>query len=123
MAEIVDTRYYRGILVRVIDTNNVRVDVMCLGNMWLRNQKLKLHGIVCPNWRSEVPEVKQAADLAMKEIKKHIAQGREYIFKIYGRDRMTCEIFVDGLNLNKHLLENGYALYNFVKDFDEKLDF
>ena len=115
---MVDTRYYRGILVKVIDTNNVRVDILALGNIWIKNQKLRLHGIKCPNWRSEIPEVKAAADLSMREIKKHIAQGREYIFKIYGRDRMTCEIFVDELNLNEHLLNNGYGLHHFVKDFE-----
>ncbi len=118
MAEEFDTRYYRGVLVKIVDTNNIRVDILALGNIWLRNQKLRLHGISCPKWRSEVPEVKTAADLAMKEIKKHICQGREYVFKIYGRDRMSCEIFVDGMNLNQHLLENGYALINFLKDFE-----
>jgi hypothetical protein len=117
MAEEFDTRYYRGVIVKIVDTNNVRVDILALGNIWLKNQRLRLHEVICPKWRSDVPEVKEAADLCMKEIKKHIAQGREYVFKIYGRDRMTCEIYVDGKNLCQHLLDNGYALHHFVKDF------
>jgi hypothetical protein len=102
----------------VQDTNNLRVNLLAVGNLWLYNQKLRLHGIIMPQWRSNDPDVKAAADLCMKEIKKHIAQGREYIFKIYGRERMTCEVFVDGINLNKHLLENGFAMHHIIKDIE-----
>lgn len=119
MAFEFDTRYYKCKLIKIQDTNILRVNIKCVGGVCLENRKIRFYGVIMPKWRSKDPDVKKSADLCMEEIKKFLVIGEEYTLKIYGNDILYFDVFPDklqGKSLNKYLLKNGFALNHYIKD-------
>ena len=120
MAIEFDVRYFHAILVRVQDTNNLKLDIECLG-LVIKNKKVRLHGVIMPAWRSNEKKKKNAADLCMKEIKKYLRQNKRYVIRVYGKERMSCDIYpeeLQGKSLNQHLLDSGFAMHHYIKEIN-----
>jgi len=107
---------YKATLDKVIDGDTVDL-IIDLGFDIKIKQRVRLLGIDTPELRGKTELEKQAA-LISKEKVEDLLEGKEIFVssKKEGADkynRYLAEIFIDDMNINKYLLDNGYAkVYN-----------
>ena len=107
-----DTLYfYKAYVEKVYDGDTITCTIDCGFNMSMKNQKIRLYGINCPELRG--PE-KEAGKVARDQLRNQILHKNILIetFKDkngkYGRYLAT--VFLDSVNINEWLVQNGYAV-------------
>jgi micrococcal nuclease len=101
---------YKAKVIKVYDGDTITVDIDLGFAVNLHKQSIRLYGIDTPELRGdERPE-----GLKIKEILSSQILGKEVILKTYkdkkGKyGRWLAEVYLNGLNINKWLLENNYA--------------
>jgi len=74
--------------------------------------QVRLNGIDCPEIKGKSKEEKEVAQLAKKEVEELILGKKVQLKNVqtekYGR--ILAEVYIDGINLNKHLVEKHLAV-------------
>ena len=108
---------YRAKLVKVIDGDTIKCDIDLGFNMWKKNINVRFAGINAPETRTR-DKVEKAKGLAAKaEVQRLMDESHDLILFVhelgkYGRPIADIEILtgdLELLNVNKHLVENGFA--------------
>jgi len=107
-----DQYHYRiDKVVKIYDGDTITVDIDLGFGIVLRNQMLRLYGVDTPELRGEE---KVLGYKVRDEVRKMIAKGYVITIKTikdkkgkYGR--WIVVVFIDGKNLNKHLIKSGYG--------------
>lgn len=95
---------YKAMVTNVVDGDTIDVEID-LGFQISTVQRLRLMGIDTPEIRG--PEKKEG--LKVKQYVKDLIEGKEILIethKVGKFGRYVVDIWVDGLNLTRHLLEN-----------------
>ncbi len=107
-----DTLYfYKAYVEKVYDGDTITCTIDCGFNMSMKNQKIRLYGINCPELRGAE---KEAGKVARDQLRNQILHKNILIetFKDkkgkYGRYLAT--VFLDSVNINEWLVQNGYAV-------------
>lgn len=107
---------YKAFVTDVHDGDTCTVDIDLGFGVWLKNQKLRFYGINTPELRGTDKEAGEKA----REFVKTLILGKEIVLETqkdknekYGRWLAT--IWLDGTNINKKLIEEGYAREYLVK--------
>ena len=101
---------YKAIITDVYDGDSVTADIDLGFGIWMRNQKLRLYGIDTPELRGAERE----EGLKVRDYVTDLILGQEVIIESakdksgkYGRWLAT--IWIQGVNLNEKLLNEGKA--------------
>ena len=101
---------YRAIITDVYDGDTCTADIDLGFGIWMRKQKLRLFGIDTPELRGEEKE----RGIEVRDFVSDIILGQEVIIQSerdksgkYGRWLAT--IWIDGVNINQLLLNEGMA--------------
>ena len=101
---------YKAKCVSVYDGDSITLDIDLGFNHWMLNQKIRLFGIDTPEIRGpERPEGLVSADRL-----RGLIEGKDVIM-VSHRDRAgkygrwLATIYIDNININKLLLEEGWA--------------
>lgn len=103
---------YSAHVTAAYDADTITVDIDCGFNMVLKGEKLRLYGINAPEVRGEErPEGLVARDWLRERI-----LDKDIIIKTYkdkkGKyGRYIADVYLDGVNVNKELVDNGLAVY------------
>lgn len=107
---------YKAIVVDVYDGDTCTVDIDLGFGVWMKNQKLRLYGINTP----ELTGAEKQDGIKCRDYIKSLILGKEIILETqkdksekYGRWLAT--IWLDNTNINKKLVEEGYAREYLVK--------
>src|SRR5210317_295263 len=107
---------YRATVVRVVDGDTVRLDIDLGFDVVLKNQSVRLYRVDTPECRTKNLKEKAAGLLAKRVVKRFIDQGTKVTIKTsldtkgkFGRILGTI-ITGDGININKYLINNNYAV-------------
>lgn len=105
---------YRGEIVRVIDGDTVVADIDLGFNVWLRDEHLRLVGIDAPERGS------RDAEAATRALRSRVDGRSVYLctrkMKTQDREargsfgRYLVTIHVDGIDINRWLLDRGFAV-------------
>jgi micrococcal nuclease len=102
---------YKGLVNFVSDGDTLNLDIDLGFGVWLRNQKIRLHGINAPELKGLTKEVALKAKSRLTEL----VLGKEIIIETlqdkkekYGR--WLGKIFVQDLLINKVLVSEGLAV-------------
>lgn len=108
-----DLYHYRATIKSVYDADTIRVDWDLGAGILLKNEPLRLYGINAPEMRGDERE---QGLISRDALRAKIPAGAEVIIKTvqdkkgkYGR--YLAEIYLDDLNINKWLVDDGYAVY------------
>ena len=116
---------YRVKLLKVVDGDTVDVDVDLGFNVWLRKQRIRLHGIDTPESRTRNKEEKRFGVRAKQHLSHMIATEIEHgplvgadtkkqiLLQSLGRGkfgRILGVLFVDGVNVNEKMIEDHHAV-------------
>ena len=107
-----DTLYfYKAYVEKVYDGDTITCTIDCGFNMSMKNQKIRLYGINCPELRGTE---KEAGKVARDQLRNQILHKNILIetFKDKkGKDgRYLATVFLDNVNINEWLVQNGYAV-------------
>ncbi len=105
--------YYQAIVVSVYDGDTVRAHIDFGFGLWGHNQPLRLLRINTPEIRGGTAETK-AAGIKARDRLRELVLGKEVIirtFKSGKYGRYLAEIYLDGLNINDQMVEEGLAVY------------
>ena len=117
--------HYRVKLLKVVDGDTVDVDVDLGFNVWLRKQRIRLHGIDTPESRTRNKEEKRFGVRAKQHLSHMIATEIEHgplvgadtkkqiLLQSLGRGkfgRILGVLFVDGVNVNEKMIEDHHAV-------------
>ena len=69
---------YKSVIVKVVDGDTVDVDIDLGFDVWLRNQRIRLFGIDCPESRTRNKKEKAHGLLAKAYVQKALIVGRTY---------------------------------------------
>ena len=69
---------YKSVIVKVVDGDTVDVDIDLGFDVWLRNQRIRLFGIDCPESRTRNKQEKAHGLLAKAYVQKALIVGRTY---------------------------------------------
>ena len=72
---------YKCKILRVVDGDTVDVDIDLGFDVWLRNQRIRLFGIDCPESRTRNKKEKLHGLLAKECVKKECQVGKTYILR------------------------------------------
>jgi micrococcal nuclease len=100
---------YKAIVLDVYDGDTCTVDIDLGFGIWMKKQKLRLYGINTPELTGE----QKQDGIKTRDYLASLIMGKEVIIEKYGRWLAT--IWLDGVNLNKKLIEEGYAREYLVK--------
>jgi micrococcal nuclease len=107
---------YKAIVLDVYDGDTCTVDIDLGFGIWMKKQKLRLYGINTPELTGE----QKQDGIKTRDYLASLIMGKEVIIETqkdkaekYGRWLAT--IWLDGVNLNKKLIEEGYAREYLVK--------
>lgn len=100
---------YNCKIIKIHDTNNLTIQVKVF-NVFV-NQKIRFYGVRMESIRSSVLEKKKKADLTIKEVRKYLQEGTicEVEVRKGLKDIYYGIFYVNELNVNEHLLENGWG--------------
>lgn len=108
--------YYNATVVRVVDGDTIRLDIDLGFDIILKNQSVRLYRVDTPECRTKNLKEKAAGLLSKRVVKRFIDQGTKVIIKTsldtkgkFGRILGTI-ITGDGININKYLINNNYAV-------------
>jgi micrococcal nuclease len=112
---------YKAKVLRVLDGDTIEVDIYLGFNITLSNQKVRFEGIDTPEFRTTDIEEKKLGLISKNKIQEKLSINSDIIIQTkkfdnsydkFGRILATI-ILNDGLNLNKWLIDNNYAVqYN-----------
>lgn len=101
---------YYAVVKSVYDGDSITVDIDLGFNMWMLNQKIRLLGIDTPEIRGE----ERSDGLVSRDWLREKINDKVVILKThkdskgkYGR--WLAEVYLDGVNINQQLLEEGLA--------------
>ena len=101
---------YKARCVSVYDGDSITLDIDLGFNHWMLNQKIRLFGINTPEIRGS----ERLSGLIARDRLRELVEGKEIILVShmdragkYGRWLAT--IYIDNININKLLLEEGWA--------------
>lgn len=102
--------YYKAKVIKVVDgdTCDVCID---LGFDIHVKQRIRFYGIDTPETRTRDKEEK-ARGLKAKQFVKDLIEDKEVELKVYKQGkfgRYLVDVFIDGKNLNKLLIKEGYS--------------
>jgi micrococcal nuclease len=107
---------YRAFVIDVHDGDTCTVDIDLGFGIWMRNQKLRFYGINAPELTGE----QKQSGLKSRDYVSSLILNKEVLIETqkdksekYGRWLAT--IWIDGTNLNKKLVEEGFAREYLVK--------
>ena len=111
---------YRAVVVNVVDGDTIDVDIDLGFYTWIKKQRIRMVGLDAPELRGAAREQGRAStDFLISLI-----DGKEIILRSYkGRDggdsrgkfgRWLGRVYVDGLDVNQHMIDEGYAV---AKDY------
>jgi micrococcal nuclease len=69
---------YKSVIVKVVDGDTVDVDIDLGFDVWLRNQRIRLFGVDCPESRTRNKKEKAHGLLAKAYVQKALVVGRTY---------------------------------------------
>jgi micrococcal nuclease len=104
--------HYKAKVVSVYDGDTCTVDLSLGFHIHMSNQKIRLYGIDTPELRGE----DRKRGLIVRDIVSSMILNKEIILHTIGKDksdsfgRWLGIIYIDGLNLNQWLVDNGYAI-------------
>ena len=115
---------YKCKLLRVIDGDTVDVDIDLGFGVWLRKQRIRLYGIDTPESRTRDKEEKFYGKLSAKFLKEQCKNSSEIFLKTYldkkGKfGRILGELIVEGVNINKMMIEKYMAVEYYGQSKDE----
>lgn len=126
--------HYRVKLLKVVDGDTVDVDVDLGFDVWLRKQRIRLHGIDTPESRTRDREEKRFGIRAKQHLSHMIATEIEHgplvgsdikkqiSLQSLGRGkfgRILGVLFVDGVNVNEKMVETHHAVAYHGQSKDE----
>ena len=129
--------HYRVKLLKVVDGDTVDVDVDLGFNVWLRKQRIRLHGIDTPESRTRNKEEKRFGVRAKQHLSHMIATEIEHgplvgsdtkkqiLLQSLGRGkfgRILGVLFVDGVNVNEKMIEDHHAVAYHGQSKDEIME-
>lgn len=102
----------------IYDGDTVRVDIDLGFDMWMRNQSVRLYGIDTP----EVRGAEKEEGLVVRDYVRGRLLGQSAVMQTFKGDekgkygRWLGIIWLNGMNFNKHLIDEGYAEQDFYGD-------
>ena len=105
---------YKAKVIKVVDGDTIDV-TLDLGFDIFLNERIRLHGINCPESRTsdKAEKVKGLASKAFTESKLPVGKEIVLLSKTFSKEkfgRILADVIVDGVNLNEELIEEGLAL-------------
>lgn len=97
-------QFYESEVIRVVDGDTIRAEIDLGIGLVLANESIRLHGI-------DAPEKSAGRDGTIWL--DHQIGAKEILVQIHGRDkfgRLLGTIWFEGRNINKELVENGFAV-------------
>ena len=115
---------YKVKIRRIVDGDTVDVDIDLGFNMILSKQRIRLYGIDTPESRTRDKEEKFYGKLSAKFLKEQCKNSSEIFLKTYldkkGKfGRILGEFIVDGVNINKLMIEKYMAVEYHGQSKDE----
>ena len=106
---------YKVKIRRIVDGDTVDVDIDLGFNMILSKQRIRLYGIDTPESRTRDKEEKFYGKLSAKFLKEQCKNSSEIFLKTYldkkGKfGRILGELIVEGVNINKMMIEKYMAV-------------
>ena len=106
---------YKVKIRRIVDGDTIDVDIDLGFNMILSKQRIRLYGIDTPESRTRDKEEKFYGKLSAKFLKEQCKNNSEIFLKTYldkkGKfGRILGEFIVDGVNINKLMIEKYMAV-------------
>ena len=106
---------YKVKIRRIVDGDTVDVDIDLGFDMILSKQRIRLYGIDTPESRTRDKEEKFYGKLSAKFLKEQCKNSSEIFLKTYldkkGKfGRILGELIVDGVNINKMMIEKYMAV-------------
>jgi micrococcal nuclease len=101
---------YNALCTDVYDGDSVTLDIDLGFNMWMRNQKIRLLGIDTPELRGEERADGLVAAARLRDlIENHEVTLQSHKDKAGKYGRWLGTIYLDGVNINQLLLDEGLA--------------
>lgn len=103
-------------MLRVVDGDTVDIDIDLGFDVWLRKQRVRLHGIDTPESRTRDLEEKHYGLLSKQYIKDRFPVGKEFTLRTYkdatGKFGRILGELVDtmGNSINDTMIAQGYAV-------------
>ena len=128
---------YRVKLLKVVDGDTVDVDVDLGFDVWLRKQRIRLHGIDTPESRTRDKEEKRFGVRAKQHLSHMISTKIEHgplvgadtkkqiSLQSLGRGkfgRILGVLFVDGVSVNEKMIEDHHAVPYHGQSKDEIME-
>ena len=115
---------YKVKIRRIVDGDTVDVDIDLGFDMILSKQRIRLYGIDTPESRTRDKEEKFYGKLSAKFLKEQCKNSSEIFLKTYldkkGKfGRILGEFIVDGVNINKLMIEKYMAVEYYGQSKDE----
>jgi len=103
---------YVGKVVSAYDADTIRVDFDLGLDVWVKKQIIRLHGINAPELRGAEKE----AGYAARDFLREMILGKEVVIQTFkdkkGKyGRWIGEIWLNGVSVNKALVDAGHAVY------------
>ena len=115
---------YKVKIRRIVDGDTIDVDIDLGFNMILSKQRIRLYGIYTPESRTRDKEEKFYGKLSAKFLKEQCKNSSEIFLKTYldkkGKfGRILGELIVEGVNINKMMIEKYMAVEYHGQSKDE----
>ena len=115
---------YKVKIRRIVDGDTVDVDIDLGFDTILSKQRIRLYGIDTPESRTRDKEEKFYGKLSAKFLKEQCKNSSEIFLKTYldkkGKfGRILGELIVDGVNINKMMIEKYMAVEYYGQSKDE----
>ena len=115
---------YKVKIRRIVDGDTIDVDIDLGFNMILSKQRIRLYGIDTPESRTRDKEEKFYGKLSAKFLKEQCKNSSEIFLKTYldkkGKfGRILGELIVEGVNINKMMIEKYMAVEYHGQSKDE----
>ena len=115
---------YKVKIRRIVDGDTIDVDIDLGFNMILSKQRIRLYGIDTPESRTRYKEEKFYGKLSAKFLKEQCKNSSEIFLKTYldkkGKfGRILGELIVEGVNINKMMIEKYMAVEYHGQSKDE----
>ena len=115
---------YKVKIRRIVDGDTVDVDIDLGFDMILSKQRMRLYGIDTPESRTRDKEEKFYGKLSAKFLKEQCKNSSEIFLKTYldkkGKfGRILGELIVEGVNINKMMIEKYMAVEYYGQSKDE----
>lgn len=104
--------WYRAKVIDVYDGDTVTVDIDLGFGMWMRGQKVRLHGIDAPELRGdELTEGRESRDYLSLLVLDNVVMLRSYKDKSGKYGRWLADLFLPGdeLSVNQRMVADGKA--------------